>query len=196
MKPGATGGVKSLVYQYNPGDPAYNQDWGSVSPSFGFAWTPSAKGPLLGRILGESGQTVLRGGFGIAFHRNSMGTYNDIFSGNVGGSIGASRTQDLGQPGSSGESYPLLFREKSRLGPPPFTKEPVYPAQGRDSRIPSGRSIPTSGCRTRCRGRSAFSARSRRTRRSRSAMSATNRCRCGRTSTTTRPNTTCWRTAG
>jgi len=41
------------------------------------------------RMLGGSGRPVLRGGFGIAFHRNSMGTYNDIFSGNVGGSIGA-----------------------------------------------------------------------------------------------------------
>jgi hypothetical protein len=129
MKPGATGGVKSVVYKYNPGDPAYNQDWGSISPSFGFAWTPGVRGSLLGRILGESGQTVLRGGFGIAFHRNSMGTYNDIFSGNVGGSIGANRNQDLGNLILPGESYPLLFREKSRLGPPAFIKEPVYPLE-------------------------------------------------------------------
>ena len=127
MKPGATGGVESVVYEYNPGDPAYRQDWGSISPSFGFAWTPGAQEGLLGRLLGGSGQTVLRGGFGIAFHRNSMGTYNDIFSGNVGGSIGANRTEALGNLILPGESYPLLFREKNLLGPPEFANEPEYP---------------------------------------------------------------------
>ncbi|MBP1598391.1 MAG: hypothetical protein H6Q05_3768 [Acidobacteria bacterium] len=129
MKPGSTGGVPSVVYLYNPGDPAYNQDWGSISPSFGFAWTPGARDGALGRMLGGSGQTVLRGGFGIAFHRNSMGTYNDIFSGNVGGSIGANRNETLGNLIPPGGSYPLLFRDKSLLGAPDFPEEPVYPME-------------------------------------------------------------------
>ena len=129
MKPGATGGVASVVYKYNPGDPAYKQDWGSISPTFGFAWTPGVSGGFLERVLGGGRQTVLRGGFSIAFHRNSLGTYDGIFSGNVGGSIGTNRNQDLANLIPPGGSYPLLFRNKSLLGAPDFIKEPVYPME-------------------------------------------------------------------
>jgi len=127
MKPGATGGVASVVYKYNPGDPAYNQQWGTISPTFGFAWTPRASGGFLQRLLGGAGQTVLRGGYSIAFHRNNLGTYDGIFSGNVGGSIATNRNYTLNNLVLPGESFPVLFREKSRLSAPSFQSEPVYP---------------------------------------------------------------------
>jgi hypothetical protein len=129
MKPGATGGVKSVVYKYNPGDPAYNLDWGSISPTFGFAWTPNSDNAFVGRLLGSGSQTVLRGGFSIAFHRNNLGTYDGIFSGNVGGSISTNRNQDLNNLIPAGQSYPLLFRNKSLLGAPAFIEEPAYPME-------------------------------------------------------------------
>lgn len=127
MKPGSKGGVPTQVFKYNPGDPAYNQQWKAISPSFGFAWTPGARNGLLGHIFGGAGQTVVRGGFGIAFHRNSMGDYNSIFASNPGGSIDASRSQDLGNLVYSGESWPVLFRDKSRLGPPVFQQQAQFP---------------------------------------------------------------------
>jgi hypothetical protein len=120
-------GSKTEVYAYKAGDQAYKQDYKSISPSFGFAWTPGAREGFLGRILGSSGQTVLRGGFGVGFHRNSLSSYSGIFTTNPGGSISASRSRNLGNLVLPGESWPLLFREKTRLGPPDFPSEPNYP---------------------------------------------------------------------
>ena len=127
FKPGATGGKKTLVYKFNPGDPAYNTDYKSLAPTLGFAWSPRATG-FLGKILGTGTNTVLRGGFGIAYNRFGMFDFNSIFSSNPGGSIVANRSQDLGNlMVNASDTWPLLFREKSRLAPPPFTKSPSFP---------------------------------------------------------------------
>lgn len=126
-KPGATGGVPTVLDQYKAGDQAYNPDYRGIAPSFGFAWSPQLKGGLLGRILGEGAQTVLRGGFSIAYNRQDMGDYSGAFSSNAGGYVTASRSETLGNLIPAGESYPLLMRNKSLLGPPPFPKEPVWP---------------------------------------------------------------------
>ena len=127
FKPGATGGVPTKVFKYNPGDPAYDTDYKAFAPSFGFAWSPGVKDGFLGKILGGGSQTVLRGGFSIAYNRYGMANFNSMFASNPGGSITASRSQDLGNLILPGESWPLLFREKNRLGPPDFAKKPVFP---------------------------------------------------------------------
>jgi len=127
FKPGASGGVPTQLYKYNPGDPAYHQDNKAIAPSVGFAWSPQPKGGLLGKILGEGSKTVLRGGFSVAYNRASMALYDGCFSSNPGGSITASRSEALGNLIPAGQTYPLLMRNKSLLGPPPFEKEPSYP---------------------------------------------------------------------
>ncbi len=127
FKPGATGGVPSVVNLFNPGDPAYKPDYKTVSPTFGFAWTPGAREGILGRILGGGAQTVLRGGFSVAYNRWSISTYVTPFGGNPGGTITASRSQNLGNLIVGNMSYPVLYRDKSLIGPPEFAKEPQYP---------------------------------------------------------------------
>jgi hypothetical protein len=127
FKPGATGGKPTLLYKFEPGTHAYNVDYKSFAPSVGFAWSPKATG-LLGKIVGESSQTVLRGGFAIAYNRMGMFDYEDyLFASNPGGTIDASRNATLGNLVLSGETWPLLFSQKSRLGPPAFADSPTWP---------------------------------------------------------------------
>ncbi len=129
FQPGASGGKPTLVYQFNPGDPAYNPDYKSVAPSIGFAWSPQGTGGFLDKILGEGSQTVIRGGFALAFNHYGMLDYVNMFGSNPGGQIVANRSQDLGNlvNTAGGETWPLLFRDKSRLAAPSFQATPVYP---------------------------------------------------------------------
>ncbi|MBZ5495820.1 MAG: carboxypeptidase regulatory-like domain-containing protein [Acidobacteriia bacterium] len=129
MKPGATGGVPTQVFKYNPGDPGYNQDYKSISPTIGFAWSPQARSGWVAKLVGSGGQTVFRGGFSIAYNRYGMQYFDSIFGSNPGGSIDASRSQDLGNLVTfvGTDVYPVLYRDKSRLGAPSFAASPVYP---------------------------------------------------------------------
>jgi hypothetical protein len=61
------------LIQFNLGGPVNNgpgfYNWGknNWAPRAAFAWTPSASGGWLKKLLGESGQTVIRGGFGMVY---------------------------------------------------------------------------------------------------------------------------------
>src|SRR4030042_5731925 len=127
--PGTLNGRAPQYNQYKAGDPAYETSYKDFAPSLGFAWTPRPSGGWLGRFLGESGQTVLRGGFSLAFNRPGMNSYSGMFGANPGMTINATRNVSNGNLVSGGGSdvWPLLFRDKSRLGPPPFPETPVYP---------------------------------------------------------------------
>jgi hypothetical protein len=129
FKPGATGGKATEYMPYKKGDHAYNIDYKAFAPSVGFAWTPKADGGWLERLLGSSGRTVLRGGFSVAYNRYGMSTYSGIFTSNPGLTLTASRDMSLGNlvTGTGNDVLPVLFRDKSRLGPPAFPSEPNYP---------------------------------------------------------------------
>ncbi|MBZ5496334.1 MAG: carboxypeptidase-like regulatory domain-containing protein [Acidobacteriia bacterium] len=128
--PGTLNGKAPTYNLYKSGDPAYNTSYHDVAPSIGFAWTPKGTG-LLRRFLGENGQTVLRGGFSLAFNRPGMYDYSSMFGANPGMTINATRNVSNGNlvSGVGTDVWPLLFRDKSRLGPPPFASAPVYPIQ-------------------------------------------------------------------
>ena len=127
FKPGSTGGSPTQFTQFKKGDPAYNQDYKAVAPSVGFAWTPRFGSGFLNKVFGENGKTVFRGGFSISYNRYSMGDFNSIFGSNPGASLTANRSQSLGNLILANESWPLLYREKNRLGPPAFATKPNYP---------------------------------------------------------------------
>jgi hypothetical protein len=129
FKPGSTGGVPTLLHQFQPGTHAYNVDWRSFAPSVGFAWSPKATG-LLGKFLGESSQTVIRSGFAIAYNRMGMFDYEDyLFGANPGGTIDASRNVTNGNLLNAGQTWPLLLTPnlKSGLGAPTFASSPTWP---------------------------------------------------------------------
>jgi hypothetical protein len=127
FKPGATGGKATQLTQFKKGDPAYDIDYKSFAPSVGFAWSPSAKDGWLRRVLGANGETVLRGGYSIAYNRYTMSTFTGVFGNNPGVTIDASRNATLGNLVGPNEAWPVLFRDRNRLSPPAFPTTPVYP---------------------------------------------------------------------
>ncbi len=132
FKPGTLTGKVPEFVQYKSGTPGYNLSYKDFAPSFGFAWSPSAKSGWLGRMLGSGGETVIRGGYSMAYSRMGMGTYADIFNGNPGSFVTAIRNTNLGNlvSNTGTDVWPLLFRERSRLGPPSFPTTPTYPMKG------------------------------------------------------------------
>jgi hypothetical protein len=132
FKPGTLTGISPTFIQYKEGTKAANQQYHDFAPSFGFAWSPNAKDGWLKRILGGGGQTVVRGGYSLAFSRMGMGSYIGNFSSNPGLFVTATRNVNLGNlvSGVGSDTWPLLFRDRSRLGPPAFPTSPVYPITG------------------------------------------------------------------
>ncbi len=126
FKPGTLTGSATQFTQFKEGDSAYNTDKSNFAPSLGVAWTPNWKDGLLGRVFGTGGQTVLRGGFSMAFNRDGINTLIGTISGNTGGSITVNRNLATGNLGA----LPLLLKDTSRLGAPAFPDTPVYPLTG------------------------------------------------------------------
>jgi hypothetical protein len=126
FKPGTLTGKATQYSQFKSSTNAYNTDYNNFAPSLGFAWSPVAKSDWLKKVLGEGGQTVLRGGYSIAFNREGMNVFTSIYASNPGLSLTASKNIALGNLGT----LPVLFRDKSRLAPPSFQTKPVYPTEG------------------------------------------------------------------
>ncbi len=129
FKPNTMTGKEPVFIQYTTGTKAYNQRWKDFAPSFGFAWSPKSDNRWLSRILGDAGKSVIRGGYSIAFSRMGMSTYLGEFSGNPGGSLTATRNVSRNNlvSGVGNDQWPLLFRDRSRLGPGTFPDAPTYP---------------------------------------------------------------------
>jgi hypothetical protein len=123
FKPGVLTGKTPEFIRYTKGTNAYNTDWNNFSPSVGVAWTTGGQGGFLGTLLGQQGDTVLRGGFSRGYSRNGMNDFTSRVGANPGVLIDVSRNAALGNLGT----LPLLYRDTSRLAPPPFTETPVYP---------------------------------------------------------------------
>lgn len=111
---------------YKKGTHAYNSNFNNFAPSIGFSWSPNIDNKFLNRIFGQSGQSVFRGGYSIAYTREGMSVFTSIYGGNPGASISASRNNTIGNLGT----LPLLYRDKSRLEPPTFNSTAVYPSTG------------------------------------------------------------------
>jgi len=93
----------------------------------GFSWSPNFKGDRFRKLFGDSGQTVLRGGFSMAYVREGINTFLSIMSANPGLTLSA--TQNI-----TGTPFPLTFGNLFRNGlpAPPATLPvtPTYPNTG------------------------------------------------------------------
>ena len=115
-------GVFSL---FPEGEGAYNTDRNNLAPSLGFAWTVGGQRGLLGAVIGrEEGDSVLRGGYTLAYDRPGMSDFATAIDDNPGISQTADRDNDLGNLGTPGT---ILLRNRGDLGPPAFPTVRVYP---------------------------------------------------------------------
>ena len=132
FKPGTLTGTVPKFTQYTTGTKAYNTDYKDFAPSVGFAWSPAAKSGLLKRLIGDGGQTVVRGGYSIAYNRQGSASFLNIFDFNPGVRISATRSTGIGNlvTGTGTDVLPVLLREANRLGPPAFPSAPAYPLVG------------------------------------------------------------------
>jgi hypothetical protein len=116
---------------YDPGKPGFETKWADFGPNVGFAWRPNVQGGIGRKILGDPDQATLRAVFSHAFNRPRMDAFTGLFNGNPGGTApgGANRSAAAGAYPlvPAGETYPVLFRETARLGPPAFVQTPTFP---------------------------------------------------------------------
>jgi hypothetical protein len=132
FKPGTLTGRVTQFVQFKEGEKSYNLDYKNFAPNFGFAWTPNLKNGWLRRLTGEGGQTVVRGGYSIAYNRNGLGDFSGVFGNNPGIAITTNRDLTIGNlvTNVGNDRLPVLLRETGRLGPPAFASAPTYPFTG------------------------------------------------------------------
>ncbi|HEX7778888.1 MAG TPA: TonB-dependent receptor plug domain-containing protein, partial [Vicinamibacterales bacterium] len=124
-------GGRVPVYElYNAGNPGYNTDYANFAPNVGVSWQPGIDGGWLRAILGDPAQATVRASFGVSYNSDGLGFYTGIYGANPGNVVGTSRTATSTQfplvP--PGESWPVLLRDPSRLGPSPnIPVAPEYP---------------------------------------------------------------------
>jgi hypothetical protein len=123
FQPGVMPGQKGFFRQFDKGVNAYNIDRNNFAPSIGAAW--SLGGGPLGSIFGrEEGDSVLRGGYTLAYDRPGMSDFATAIDDNPGISQTANRNYTLGNLGTPGA---VLLRNRADLGPPSFQNRRVYP---------------------------------------------------------------------
>jgi len=114
---------------YTADTSGYNTDLNNVAPVVGITYRPTVADGFWRKFLGDPEQAVLSSGFTRSFNRERIDRFGAVFGSNPGATVPATRnTAATGYPlVPAGESWPLLFSEKNRLGPPNFQKTPVYP---------------------------------------------------------------------
>ena len=118
FKPGTLTGSPSVYQAYDAGNPGYNTDFNNLAPSVGMTWRPNAQSGFWRTLLGDPEQAVVRGAYSVAYNRNGMGDFSGTYGGNPGQTITTNRNVANGNLALPGESWPVLLRENSRLGPP------------------------------------------------------------------------------
>ena len=189
-------GFQPQFVQYTAGSPGYKTDYNNFAPNVGIAWRPNAQHGFLRALLGDPDQATIRAGFSVAYNRNGMDEFQGIYGANPGRTTSGTRSNGNNNLVLPGESWPLLYSQKDRLGPPATCPDgtvavgciPVSAQYPIPATLSNSLNIfdPNIQLCTRGRTRSACSARSRRTWPSRCATSARAASGHGRRRTGTR----------
>lgn len=123
FRPGTLAGQHSQYTLFGKGSRAYNPT-GIFLPSFGFTWSPNFSEGLLHKLTGESGETVLRGGFSMASVREGTGVFTGVVGANPGGTLTTNRNLTLA-------NLPVgTYLRQGPFAPAAFPTTPVYPNTG------------------------------------------------------------------
>jgi len=95
FRPGTLAGSPSQYTLFAKGTQAYNNT-GVFLPSFGFTWSPNFARGFIHKLAGESGETVIRGGFSMASVREGTNVFQSVVGANPGGTLTANRNLTLG----------------------------------------------------------------------------------------------------
>ncbi|HET6976815.1 MAG TPA: carboxypeptidase-like regulatory domain-containing protein [Pyrinomonadaceae bacterium] len=128
FKPGTLTGTPTRYVQFSQGEKTFDTEYGNFAPSVGITWSPNTGTEgFMHKLFGNSGQTVLRGGFSIAFVREGTSAFTSLFNSNPGGTLTANQS-------TSGTPFPLTFGNLFRNGlparPANLATVPVYPNTG------------------------------------------------------------------
>lgn len=131
FQPGTLSGgtYQPQFVQFPKGERGFQSDWNNLAPNVGIAWRPNVQSGMLRTILGDPDTATFRAGFSMSFNRERMDQYTGTYGANPGGTTPATRSAAATAFPlvNTGESWPVLFRERNRLGQPNFVKSPTYP---------------------------------------------------------------------
>jgi hypothetical protein len=116
FNPNVQTGIHPTFQQYNANSPGYNTDYNNLAPNIGIAWRPNVQGGWLRTLLGDPEQATLRGGYSVAYNQNGIGDLTGIYAANPGSAVTVTRNNGNGNLVLPGESWPVLFRDRDRLG--------------------------------------------------------------------------------
>lgn len=68
----------ALAGQANGQSPYWNPDYGNLAPRFAFAYSPTSSASFWNKLLGTSGKTSIRGGYGIYYDHFGEGVVNSF----------------------------------------------------------------------------------------------------------------------
>ncbi|HEX5875474.1 MAG TPA: TonB-dependent receptor [Pyrinomonadaceae bacterium] len=124
FKPGTLTGTTSQLTPLGVGEKLYDTDWNNFAPSASIAWSPNFTSGWRHRLFGDTGQSVIRAGYSVAFVREGIGNITQVVSANPGGTLTLTSDVDLG-------NLPIgtLFRNPADLTPPSFEDTPTYPIE-------------------------------------------------------------------
>jgi len=112
-----------------PGSKAYNTDRNNFAPNLGIAYSPEFKSGLMHVIFGDSGQSVLRAGFSVAFTQDGTNVGSTGLDINPGQSFSIARAVTNDTVGNTGTcSTCIVMGSLLRNGlPPPVLTAPTFP---------------------------------------------------------------------
>jgi hypothetical protein len=125
FSPGTFTGQPTQFRLLAEGEQGYRTRHHDFAPSFGFAYSPDFKSGFLKRLTGDTGQTVIRGGYSIAYTREGFNAYTAMFGSNEGGTVNLNVSPSL-TPGIF-PAGSVLFRNATYPALPPPSDTSKYP---------------------------------------------------------------------
>ena len=136
LTPGASGGTTPEYILLEKGSQGYDVDWNNVAPSGSIAWRPDVESGFMRTLLGDPNQATVRAGYSVAYERQGLTRFTDLYGGNRGATTSLSRDANTGLV-PPGQSWPVLLSQTDRLYSAPFNPDPTYPIAIRSNRADS-----------------------------------------------------------